>query len=141
MARSPQGGRAIALPGYDRHMFPFPLDLLDGLILILGTLRLVRFFIVDDLGRNALIPVESALRGRLSDTRQWVADGFTCPFCIGMWIGLASVLLWYGVDLLDGGWLIAWRIVVGSLALNYLVAHLAARWDIYDDSDDQEADR
>ncbi len=120
-------------------MSPLLLDLLDGLILAVGTLRLVRFFIADDLGRRMLIPLETRLRGRLSESRQWVADGFICPFCIGMWIGLASVLLWYGADLLGGGWLIAWRLVVGSLALNYLVAHAASRLDIYDGDDDQEA--
>jgi hypothetical protein len=117
------------------------LSLLDGLILTVGTLRLVRFFISDDLGRRMLIPLETSLRGWLSDTRQWVADGFICPFCIGMWIGLGSVLLWYGADAADGGWLIAWRIVVGALALNYVVAHVVSRLDIYDDSNDPEADR
>lgn len=124
---------------YDRHMSLSLLTLLDGLILVIATLRLVRLFIADDLGRRLLIPLETRLRGRLSEHRQWVADGFTCPFCIGMWIGLASVLLWYGADLLDGAWLIAWRVVFGALALNYVVAHLAVRLDIYDGHDDQEA--
>ena len=121
-----------------------PLDLLfliiliDVPLLVIGTLRLVRLFIVDDLGRRMLIPLESRLRGRLSEGKQWVADGFTCPFCIGMWIGLAAVLSYPGLDF--GQWaLTAWRILFGALALNYVVAHLASRWDIYDDSDDQEA--
>lgn len=125
---------------YDRHMSTL-LTLLDVLILVVATLRLVRLFIVDDLGRRLLIPLESRLRGRLSDSQQWVADGFTCPACIGMWIGLASVLLWYGADVAGGGWLIAWRLIFGALALNYVVAHVAWRLDIYDDQDDQEDDR
>jgi hypothetical protein len=112
---------------------------LDGFLLFAATLRLVRFAIVDDLGRRALIPLESALRGWLSPGKQWVADGFTCPFCIGMWIGLLVVLTYVGADLLDGSWIGAWRLIFGALALNYVTAHLAARWDIYDDSDDQEA--
>lgn len=118
------------------------LVLLDGLILFVATLRLVRLFISDDLGRRMLIPLETRLRGRLSEGKQWVADGFTCPFCIGMWIGLASVLIWFGADYAGGWWLIAWRLLFGSLALNYVVAHVAARLDIYDgddaDDDDQE---
>lgn len=122
---------------YDRHMLPLLWAVLDGIILLVATLRLVRFFIVDDLGRRMLIPIEARLRGRLSDGQQWVADGFTCPFCIGMWIGLVAVLSYPGLDF--GPWaLTAWRILFGALALNYVVAHLAVRLDIYDDSDDQE---
>lgn len=127
------------LPRYDRHMSTLLLVLLDGLILTVGTLRLVRFFIVDDLGRRALIPLESRLRGRLSESWQWVADGFICPFCIGMWIGLGCVLLWYGADSAEGLLLLAWRLVFGALALNYVVGHTVARLDIYDGDDDQEA--
>ena len=119
-------------------MLPLLLAVMDGVILLVATLRLVRFFIVDDLGRNMLIPLESRLRGRLSEGKQWVADGFTCPFCIGMWIGLVAVLSYPGLDF--GEWaLTAWRILFGALALNYVVAHLASRWDIYDGDDDQEA--
>lgn len=127
---------------YDRHMLPnLLMALLDGAILVVATLRLVRLLIADDLGRRMLIPLETRLRARLSEGKQWVADGFTCPFCIGMWIGLASVLLWYGADAAGGWVLVAWRIVFGALALNYVVAHLAVRLDIYDDQDDQEDDR
>jgi hypothetical protein len=127
---------------YDRHMLPnLLMALLDGAILVVATLRLVRLFIADDLGRRMLIPLETRLRGRLSEGKQWVADGFTCPFCLGMWIGLVSVLLWYGADAAGGGVLVTWRILFGALALNYVVAHLAARLDIYDDQDDQEDDR
>lgn len=115
--------------------------LLDGFILLTSTLRLVRLAIVDDLGRRMLIPLESRLRGRLSAGKQWVADGFTCPFCIGMWIGLLVVLTYVGADLLDGWWIGAWRLLFGALALNYVVAHMAVRLDIYDDRDDQEDDR
>src|SRR3546814_4839248 len=95
----------------DRHMLPLLLAVMDGVILLVATLRLVRFFIVDDLGRRMLIPLESRLRGRLSDGKQWVADGFTCPFCLGMWIGLASVLLWYGAETAGGGLLNTWRLI------------------------------
>lgn len=132
---------------YDRHMSPLLtalIVLIDVPLLVVGTLRLVRFFIVDDLGRRMLIPLESRLRGRLSDGKQWVADGFTCPFCIGMWIGAGVVGTYIAADLTAEtlGWtLTAWRILFGALALNYVVAHLAARWDIYDDRDDQEDDR
>jgi hypothetical protein len=111
---------------------------LDAIIMLAATMRLVRFFTLDDLGRNMLIPLETRLRARLSPARQWVADGFTCPFCIGMWIGLVTVVSYPGLE--HGQfWLTAWRVVFGALALNYVVAHLVSRWDIYDGDDDQEA--
>jgi hypothetical protein len=113
--------------------------LLDGALLLGATLRLIQFVILDDLGRKALLPLETRLRARLSPARQWVADGFTCPFCIGMWVGLVAVLVWQGAYYLDGGWLTAWRILFGALALNFVVGHLAVRFGIYDDHDDQEA--
>lgn len=116
--------------------------LIDLPLLLLGTLRLVRLFIVDDLGRRMLIPLETRLRGRLSPGKQWVADGFTCPFCIGMWIGTFVLGTYALADMADGYWLLAWRLVFGALALNYVVAHAAVRLDIYDgddaDDDDQE---
>lgn len=132
---------------YDRHMSPLLtllIVLIDVPLLLLGTLRLVRFFIVDDLGRRMLIPLESRVRRRLRPGKEWVADGFTCPFCIGMWIGAGVVGTYVLADLSAEtlGWtLLAWRILFGALALNYVVAHLAVRLDIYDDRDDQEDDR
>lgn len=112
--------------------------LIDPPLLLLGTLRLVRLFIVDDLGRRMLIPLETRLRGRLSLGKQWVADGFTCPFCIGMWIGTFVLGTYALADMTDGYWLLAWRLVFGALALNYVVAHAAVRLDIYDGDDADE---
>lgn len=112
--------------------------LIDLPLLLLGTLRLVRLFIVDDLGRRMLIPLETRLRGRLSLGKQWVADGFTCPFCIGMWIGTFVLGTYALADMTDGYWLLAWRLVFGALALNYVVAHAAVRLDIYDGDDADE---
>ena len=113
--------------------------LIDVPLLIIGTLRLVQLFILDDLGRRALIPLETRLRARLSPARQWVADGFTCPFCIGMWIGTGVIGTYVIADLTPGWYLMAWRILFGALALNFIVGHLAVRFGIYDDHDDQEA--
>lgn len=113
--------------------------LIDVPLLIVGTLRLVQLFIIDDLGRRMLIPLETRLRSRLSESKQWVADGFTCPFCIGMWIGTGVIGTYVIADLTPGWYLLAWRIVFGALALNFVVGHLAVRFGIYDGDDDQEA--
>jgi hypothetical protein len=116
--------------------------LIDVPLLIIGTMRLTRFFIVDDLGRRMLIPLESALRTRLGESKQWVADGFICPFCIGMWIGTFVIGTYVVADLSAETWgwpLLVWRLIFGALALNYVAAHLVSLWDIYDGDDDQEA--
>lgn len=113
--------------------------LIDVPLLVIGTLRLVQLFIVDDLGRKALIPLEMRLRSRLSAEKQWWADGFTCPFCIGMWIGLGVIGTYVLADLTPGWYLVAWRILFGALALNFVVGHIASRMGIYDGDDDQEA--
>src|SRR3546814_12499562 len=83
-------------------MLPLLLPVMDGVILLVATLRLVRFFIVDDLGRRLLIPIESRLRGRLSEGKKWVADGFTCPSCFGMRTGIAALVSDPGPD--SGQW-------------------------------------
>lgn len=113
--------------------------LIDVPLLVLGTLRLVQFVIIDDLGRKPLIPLEMRLRRRLSPERQWLADGFTCPFCIGMWIGTFVIGTYAIADLTPGWYLLVWRILFGALALNFVVGHLAVRFGIYDGDDDQEA--
>lgn len=113
--------------------------LIDVPLLVIGTLRLVQLFILDDLGRRLLIPLEMRLRRRLSEGKQWVADGFTCPFCIGMWIGTGVIGTYVIADLTPGWYLLAWRILFGALALNFVVGHLAVRFGIYDGDDDQEA--
>lgn len=110
----------------------------DLVIMIGASLRLVRLAIMDDLGRRALIPAEERIRDRLPEHRQWVADGFTCPFCIGFWIG-GLVIATYCLTLISPEWVsVLWRIGAGALALNYVVGHVVASLDIYDGDDEEE---
>lgn len=112
----------------------------DTTLLVGCGVRLVRLAIMDDLGRRALIPAEVWVRDRLPEHRQWVADGFTCPYCIGFWIGCLIVGS-YWLSLASPEWvLVSWRLIAGTLALNYVVGHLVASLDIYDGDDENQED-
>lgn len=106
--------------------------------LILGaTLRLVRLFIADDLGKRLVrYPLEEFLVTRLPARFSWLADGLACPFCSGFWIGAAVIGLsaWAGTMSTVGH--LAWELVMLALSLNYIAAHLGARLgDSYDAQD------
>jgi hypothetical protein len=111
----------------------------DMALLLGGSLRLVRLAIMDDLGRRALLPLEERLRDRLPEERQWIADGFTCPFCIGFWIGAVLLGTYWFAGYVSPEWMmVPWRLIMGSLALNYVVGHLVATLDIYDGDEEEE---
>jgi hypothetical protein len=111
--------------------------------LLLGaTLRIVRLIVADDFPGTWLIR-EPATRWAmvrekyLSDDwipgwRSKLIQGLSCPFCIGLWIAAAMVLLLAAV----GGpghapdW---WRIATGILTLNWVAAHLGIRAGDADD--------
>lgn len=69
--------------------------------------------------------------------RTKLTDGLDCPHCVGYWLGLLvllaallagapSTLPWLASSPLP---LLVWRVICGSLALNYLVGHISARLD------------
>lgn len=119
----------------------------DLLLLLGATLRAVRLVVADDLPGTWLIrePVN-----RWADAHKryvmhyedvvtyslgWrgkIAQGLDCPFCIGLWIAAAMVLLLAAL----GGpghapdW---WRIGAGILTLNWVAAHLGVRAGDTDD--------
>lgn len=106
--------------------------------LILGaTLRLVRLFIADDLGKRLVrYPLEELLVTRLPARWNWLADGLSCPFCVGFWIGVGVILAsgWAAADPL---WHLVWEVAMLSLTLNYVATHVGARLgDNYDGDDD-----
>ena len=116
------------------------------LLLILGaTLRLTRLAVVDDLGvwwlqdpitrwavsrEGSTVTYEDGSYAADPD-RGWrnkLAEGTTCGFCIGFWIGCLVI----------GSWLIAshtdtltfaWRIGALAFTLNYLAGHISGRMD------------
>jgi len=113
---------------------------LDHGIAVLATIRLMGFFMQDDLGRRPMRWIEERVRLRLPSHRGWIADGFTCPFCLGFWIGLAVILSLMLATDVGGVWLTGWRAIAGALALNYVAAHVMITLDAYDGPDDGEDD-
>lgn len=116
------------------------ISVLDHGIAVLATIRLMQFFIRDDLGRRPMRWIEERVRLRLPSHRAWIADGFTCPFCLGFWIGLAVILSLMLATDVGGVWLTGWRALAGALALNYISAHVMITLDAYDGPDDGEDD-
>lgn len=60
--------------------------------------------------------------------RARLVSGLDCPYCIGFWIG-AATLAAHGIAKRRRGSLRAWRAVAGALSLNYLTGHVSARLD------------
>ena len=110
------------------------------------TARLTRLVVVDDIGLWWLRGPLSAWawsrpqNGRLG-WRAKLVTGFSCPFCVGFWIGaavLGSLALVGGPDSYGHGASV-WRWIAGVFTLNYIVAHIGSRLDA-EPSDEVEDD-
>lgn len=123
-------------------MTPLLYALLDTMLLVLATLRLSRLVTGDTLGQWLILSRawRWANRYKPDSTRPGVfvqhpdgpspqrlklASGLVCPFCIGYWCGAALLVVSYFTGPL-GDEPVWWRLLVGSLALNYLVGHTAS---------------
>lgn len=107
------------------------LVLFDLTLLVLVTLRLTRLVTTDSIGQWWLYgPLYKRAYGNAHPSKKWgkYIEGLVCPFCVGFWIGCATLLSLY----LVGGpgdadlW---WRYVAGVFALNYGVGHVASHLD------------
>lgn len=117
----------------------------DLLLLLGATLRTVRLIVADDFPGLWLIRgpvtrwaarhdgVYTTAGGWATPGEDWrpgwrskLVTGLSCPFCVGLWIAAAMVLILAAV----GGpghapdW---WRITAGILTLNWVAAHLGVR--------------
>ena len=120
----------------------------DCLILLLSTARLTRLVVTDDLGfwllRSPAVAwaergdgyrmVEDPDGSYMEPIEGWrtkLVSGLGCPWCVGFWIAALSMVLIY----LAGGpgdTAIWWKILAGSLALNYLSTAVGARLGDFD---------
>lgn len=65
------------------------------------------------------------------DPISWQArliSGLDCPFCVGTWVSLV-VIGSYALTRRSPQARLAWRVVAGALATNYLTAHVNSRLD------------
>lgn len=104
-------------------------------IAILASARLFRLATVDAVGypyRWAVAKVVNAVHPKSPAVADTIDEGAFCSFCIGFWIALgvlASALAWHDT--------VAWQLVVGALAVNYVSGHLSGALDA--DSIDEDA--
>jgi hypothetical protein len=86
-------------------------------ILSLAVFRVVRLLIEDTL----LEPLREATIFKLHPTESKIRELFTCPWCIGFWLSLVAVVLFY-----------FWPVVVLWLALPFaisaVVGLIASHW-------------
>jgi hypothetical protein len=116
----------------DPRRYPQAVDNVADLALILGaSLRLTRLITTDTLGQWWVVePLASWVPQRY----QRYLSGLDCPYCVGFHATFA-VISSYAVARRTHS-LTAWRVVAGSLAVNYITAHISARLDEVDDIDD-----
>lgn len=96
------------------------------LLLVLGLAqRLTRLFVYDKAG---LVFVDVGLRllkamfgGRGESFGMAL---FSCPFCIGWWLSLASVVSWVAVGDTE-----AWFIVALAATVSYVIGHVSVMLD------------
>lgn len=101
------------------------MDVLELLLAIGLTARIVRLAVWDDAGRILRRPAEllgqlvAGVRGR-----KFFEEMFFCPFCIGWWVSLAVAGSWA-----VAGETLAWRAVALAGTASYIAGHLVATLD------------
>jgi hypothetical protein len=97
------------------------------LLVVLATARVWRLLVVDGITEGFRIRLIASVQDRPRRWRDAFHDALFCPFCVGFWILLmllASALAWSDE--------VAWQLVVGAFALNYVSGQFNARLDAED---------
>lgn len=86
---------------------------------------------IDELGVDDLVKT-GATDDRVASKAARLVKGLECPFCVGFWLGGAVLV----GDALLGPTSkaplplrLAWKLGIGALALNYVVAHISSKID------------
>lgn len=105
------------------------LSALDAVLATGAALRLSRVVTTDEAGELVRRPAFAwAERQNPTSWKRDLVGGLECPFCVGYWLGLGVL----STRVLADGHprsVKAWRLIAGSLAMNYVVGHLASRMD------------
>ena len=59
------------------------------------------------------------VRSWVSEKNEWLGNLLGCPFCLGHWVGLASMLCWEmgGLEVQVWWWVAMWAAIVGVGAI------------------------
>lgn len=101
-----------------------PMTPTDTLLTLGATMRLTRVVVEDDIGVYARMPVINWVRKHHPNYASFIADGMTCPNCVGYWVGvgvLTTTIATKGTRLER-----PWRWLMAGLTLN-LVNVVAGR--------------
>lgn len=126
---------------------------LTALATLLAVLRLTRLITTDSLGARYVIQpaARKLLESQTTKTKRATERGgkpsqfsglfwlnsLGCPFCVGYWIGAAVTIVTVALALATAIWsdtawpgvYLFWLLLLTTLALNYVVGHIAIRLD------------
>lgn len=109
---------------------------LDAALILGASARLTRLITTDQAGDPVVRSLISAAGEIGPRTRNTVADGLACPFCVGFHLSLL-VTTSYAVARRFPALLELWRVIAGALAVNYVTAHASSHLDWQDDEGDR----
>ncbi len=109
---------------------------LDAALILGASARLTRLITTDQAGDPVVRSLISAAGEIGPRTRNTVADGLACPFCVGFHLSLL-VTTSYAVARRFPAMLALWRVIAGALAVNYATAHVVEYLDWQDDEGDR----
>jgi hypothetical protein len=109
---------------------------LDAALILGASARLTRLITTDQAGDPVVRSLISAAGEIGPRTRNTVADGLACPFCVGFHLSLL-VTTSYAVARRFPALLALWRVIAGALAVNYATAHVVEYLDWQDDEGDR----
>jgi hypothetical protein len=118
-----------------RHL-PQNVSPLDAALILGASARLTRLITTDQAGDPVVRSLISAAGEIGPRTRNTVADGLACPFCVGFHLSLL-VTTSYAVARRFPALLALWRVIAGALAVNYATAHVVEYLDWQDDEGDR----
>lgn len=95
------------------------------LLVVLATARIWRLLVVDGITEGFRSRLICKVQDAPHKARDAFHDLYFCPFCAGFWI--CSIILLTALAWRDE---IAWQLIVGAFALNYVSGHLNARLDV-----------
>lgn len=129
----------------------------DTALAVLASARLSRLVVTDDLGkwwvkdpidyamasyaRNEVHAADREKRDAVTPGWWKYRSGLDCPWCVGFWLGAATLTVGAIASRRPGPARALWRLCAGALALNYVTAHAGIALGDFDTDDEETDDR